>query len=190
MSYYEPIGIDPSSPGSLKFPVPAGFTGQGSLWFADTAPNGWLICDGSELLIEDYPALHAVIGTTWGTPSTANHFLLPDLRQRVPVGKHSSGTFNALNNSGGAETHTLTSSEMPSHRHGHPNGGNWAYESVDVKSGVGGLNLGDSGSGSYVTGSLNGYGDLLRIENTAYTGGGSAHNNLQPYRVINFIIKT
>ena len=73
---------------------------------------------------------------------------------RVLVGKQSSGTFDALDESLGAETHTLTTAEMPSHTHG----------------GVGsasGTNVGNAGGGA-----LSG--------TTSATGGGGAHSNLQP----------
>lgn len=45
-----------------------------------TAPQGFLICDGTELLRTEYPALFAVIGTSFGTPSDDTKFKIPDLR--------------------------------------------------------------------------------------------------------------
>lgn len=46
-----------------------------------SAPTGYLACQGQEVLISDYSALYAAIGTAWGTSSTpASHFILPDLR--------------------------------------------------------------------------------------------------------------
>ncbi len=44
-----------------------------------TIPNGFLVCDGSEILISEYPALYEVIGDNYGTASDAEHFVLPDL---------------------------------------------------------------------------------------------------------------
>lgn len=160
---------------SLSFQQPAGFTGQGCLWFATTAPTGWLLCDGSLVNKEDYPALWLLLGDTWGA-STSTQFYLPDLRQRVPVGKHTTGTFAALNNSGGAETHTLSSAEMPAHSH-------------NIRTADNGYTIGVSGS--YAAGGTEAMrrtatADMIVAQNT---GGGGAHNNLQPYRVVNFIIK-
>ena len=51
-----------------------------------TPPSGWLLCDGSELLIADYPDLYACIGDLYGTASDADHFVLPDYRGRSPFG--------------------------------------------------------------------------------------------------------
>ena len=78
---------------------------------------------------------------------------------RVMVGVHSSGTFDGLNETGGAETHTLSTSEMPAHTH-----------SIDPGLTSDGGAIG--ASGTRVTHSPN---------NTTSTGGGAAHNNIQPY---------
>lgn len=44
-----------------------------------TVPSGYLVCDGSEVNIADYPLLFAAIGTSWGGNGTTT-FRLPDLR--------------------------------------------------------------------------------------------------------------
>lgn len=83
--------------------------GSGILWYTGTAPVGWLLCQGQSLLRASYPALFAVIGTTYGAVD-GTHFTLPDLRDRFPLG---SGT-KALAVTGGALGHTHTG---PSHTH-------------------------------------------------------------------------
>lgn len=88
--------------------------GAGMLWYTDTAPNGWLIADGSSVARATYPNLFAVIGTTYGSVD-ANSFNLPDLRQRFPLGKAASGTGNTLAGTGGAIDHTHS---VPAHYHG------------------------------------------------------------------------
>jgi len=83
---------------------------------------------------------------------------------RVPVGKASSGTFNTLNATGGAETHTLSIAEMPAHTHSsHDSNHTRTPDSTD--------NTSDE-YGAYAS------------SNTGSTGGGNAHNNLQPYIVV------
>ena len=134
-----------------------------------SAPAGWLTCDGSAVSRVTYPALFAVIGTTYGAGNGSTTFNLPNRKGRVGVGLDSGQTeFNTLGKTGGAKTHTLTVAEMPSHTH---NAGGW---------GAGTSN-----------------GSKFRVDanspannwNTGSAGGGAAHNNLQPYLVMNYIIK-
>jgi len=48
-----------------------------------TAPDGFLVCDGTIVDIADYPKLYAVIGTSWGYGNNDGlTFHLPDLRGR------------------------------------------------------------------------------------------------------------
>ena len=77
---------------------------------------------------------------------------------RVLVGKESSGTFDTLDEELGAETHTLTTAEMPAHTHTY--GKSTTTESMSIHD-ISGLR------GAATT-------------NTGSTGGGGAHNNLQP----------
>jgi microcystin-dependent protein len=171
-NYFE---ADPYADNAFKSSVPFGFTGQGIIWFTTTAPAGWLICDGSLVDKLKYPDLWLLLGNTWGT-STSTQFYLPDLRQRVPVGKHSSGTFNALNNTGGAETVTLTAAQsgLPAHTHQVKKGGT-----------AGGDGSGLAWSSTATTNSAHDSGVTGGAQNAS-----AAHTNLQPYNVVNFIIKT
>lgn len=78
-----------------------------------TAPSGWLICDGTELSISMYPDLFNIIGYTYGN-DTSGYFCLPDLQERVPVGKTSNTTLGAT---GGNSDISLNVSQMPLHSH-------------------------------------------------------------------------
>lgn len=49
-------------------------------------PNGFLLCDGSELSRETYPELFSVIGTTWGSGDGVNTFNLPDIVNKTVWG--------------------------------------------------------------------------------------------------------
>jgi microcystin-dependent protein len=81
----------------------------------DSSPNGWLICDGSEISKTTYSNLFSVIGTKYGSAADINNFKLPDLGERLPIG-YKSGT-NNLGNTGGSNSITLNTTQMPSHTH-------------------------------------------------------------------------
>ena len=81
----------------------------------DSSPNGWLICDGSEISKTIYSNLFSVIGTKYGSAANNNNFKLPDLGERLPIG-YKSGT-NNLGNTGGNNSITLNTTQMPSHTH-------------------------------------------------------------------------
>jgi microcystin-dependent protein len=80
----------------------------------DSSPNGWLICDGSEISKTTYSNLFSVIGTKYGSASNINNFKLPDLSERLPIGK---SVTNNLGNIGGSNSITLSTTQMPSHTH-------------------------------------------------------------------------
>jgi microcystin-dependent protein len=134
------------------------------------APGGWLSCDGSNVSRTTYAKLFAAISTTWGAGDGSMTFALPDIRRRATVGSGGTGTAtlaNSVGSTGGAETHTLTSAEMPAHVHGTTLQRSGSAYTVSVDAGA-----------SHTTG------------NTDSTGGGGAHNNVQPSAVVLKIIKT
>ena len=92
-------------------------TGSVTQYAGSSAPSGYLLCQGQSLSTTTYASLFAVIGYTYGGSGTS--FNLPDLQNRVSVGKRgdNTGTFGSLNAKGGSETHSLTTAEMPSHTH-------------------------------------------------------------------------
>lgn len=80
-------------------------------------PAGWAFCDGSLLPVAENDTLFTLIGTAFGGDGVTT-FALPDLRGRIPIGTGPAGqsTYN-LGDTGGVETITLTSAQMPSHNH-------------------------------------------------------------------------
>ena len=162
-----------------EFLVP---TGSIVAWPTNTAPTGWIICDGfaassnggNGYSTTTFAALFAVIGYTYG--GSSGTFYPPDLRGRVPVGRDANqAEFDDLNEKSGSKTHTLTTSEIPSHDHAIS-----ATQNTNTTVTGGGNRLSTLSNGT------SGNNDAT----SASTGGGQSHNNLQPYIVLNYIIKT
>lgn len=82
-------------------------------------PVGYLACDGAEYDTVTYAALFTVIGTMYcpGPCTNMSVFAVPDLRGRVPAGQGGTALSGTLGSSVGAETHTLTAGQMPTHSH-------------------------------------------------------------------------
>ena len=161
------VSIGGGASGGGKTPV-----GSITLYAGDTAPSGYMLCDGSAISRTDYADLYNIIGTIYGDGDGSTTFNLPNLKGNVPVGLNSSDTsFNTLGKAGGEKTHTLTINEMPRHRHQFD-----AYRSVSRTT-----------TDTPVVAWENDLGD--RGKYTMYEGGSQAHNNLQPYIVLNYIIK-
>ena len=98
-------------------PIAAVPTGSMVPFAGSAAPSLFLLCQGQEVSRSTYSDLFAVIGTTYGAGNGSTTFNLPNPTGRVVAGKASSGTFGTLGSSGGAETVTLTSAQIPAHSH-------------------------------------------------------------------------
>lgn len=162
------VGGDIYSSNAIVYPV-----GTVTPWFTNTAPAGHLFLRGQNVSRVTYAKLFALWGTTYGAGDGTTTFTLPDLRDRVIVGLSTATDMSTLGQKGGAKTHTLTVAEMPNHDHQTgTNSGHRVY----------GGDPGTPGGGS-------GFGTPLTSIRTGTTGGGGAHNNLQPYIVANYIVR-
>jgi microcystin-dependent protein len=193
--------------GNLVPLVPAGVISQ---YAGSAAPDGYLLCTGQSLSTTTYPALFAAIGYTYG--GSGSSFNVPNLQNRVPVGLGSDVEFDTLGETGGSKTHTLTVNQMPSHTHiqdahnhtqnSHNHTQNSHTHPERIAQNAAGLlsAAGNSYGVAVDTASTTGATTATNIATTATnqaatatnqnTGGGQAHNNLQPYIVLNYIIKT
>jgi microcystin-dependent protein len=148
--------------------------------FAGTsAPTGWLFCYGQAVSRTTYAALFAVLGTTYGSGDGSTTFNIPDLRGRVVAGQDDMGGSSAnrltglsggvdgdvLGGSGGAESHTITTAQLPS----------------TVPNGAGTVSNYVVGAGAAA--------NVPQASGGGWTGGGGgAHNNVQPTFILNKII--
>lgn len=182
-----------------------GVTPVGSItaFAASTAPTGWLLCDGQAVSRTTYAHLFAVIGTTYGTGNGSTTFNVPNLKGRIPVGLDSAQTeFDVLGETGGAKTHTLTTAEMPSHTHTQDSHNH--TQNAHTHTGSGRPDDATSTGNWYntveqTTQAVQTTGEIAAASTTATniattatnqnTGGGGAHNNLQPYIALNYIIR-
>ena len=81
-------------------------TGAGMIWYTATAPDGWVLCDGSAVgRVGANAGLFALLGVTYGPGDGSTTFNLPDLRQRFPLGLAAAGTGSTLAGTGGAIDH-------------------------------------------------------------------------------------
>lgn len=152
-------------------------TGSISIYAGTTAPTGYLLCDGSAVSRSIYSELFGVIGTTYGSGDEETTFNLPNLKGKVPVGYDSSDTdFDTLGETGGEKEHTLTVNELPTHSHEQ-------FAVANPSSGGTGIR----GTYNEVEGS--GMSRYSTNTQTGITGEDEPHNNLQPYVVMNYIIK-
>src|SRR4029078_4337778 len=89
------------------------FVGEIRMFGGNFAPAGWAFCNGALIPISENETLFNLIGTTYGGDGEST-FALPDLSSRVPVHV---GPRSALGQTGGVETVSLTTSQIPSHSH-------------------------------------------------------------------------
>ncbi len=83
------------------------------------APRGWAFCAGQMLAISSNSALFSLLGTTYGGNGTTT-FGLPNLQGRTAIGMGSAAGLSpyAIGQTGGTESTTLTTAQMPAHAHG------------------------------------------------------------------------
>jgi microcystin-dependent protein len=154
--------------------------------FAGTfAIRGWAFCDGQLLPIQQNTALFSVVGTTYGGDGRTT-FGLPNLRGRAPMhpGNGPGLSSRRVGEALGEESVSLTEAQMPNHSHAlraanSPFGALQSPAADRTFNRSGGANAYQSSSADPVP---------LAEEALAPLGGSQAHNNMQPYLVLNFII--
>jgi microcystin-dependent protein len=180
-----------------------------SAYAGATAPTGWILCNGTAVSAGTYPELNALCATT---PDLRGRTVIG-----VGTGTYSGATARALNDIGGAQTHALTEAELATHTHVNTLTNNTVTtNSITSTSHSHGINdsntyWGENGTldwtlanGSNI--SFKRYNDFDRTSDAASVdhthtivsnvtisnvpiGSGTAHNNMQPFYALNYIIK-
>ncbi|MGA2742626.1 MAG: tail fiber protein [Bryobacteraceae bacterium] len=151
------------------------FLGQLMLASWNYTTQGWAMCNGQLLPINQNNALFALLGTTYGGDGRVN-FALPDLQGRTPVGF---GNGINLGQVGGEWFHSLLAAEVPTHTHPLQ-----AASGANVTKPAGALVAGGGATlftGAASLGAMNG----ATIGNS---GAGQPHENRQPFLVMNWCI--
>jgi microcystin-dependent protein len=155
------------------------FIAEIRIFAGNFAPRGWAFCDGQLLPIAQNTAVFSLIGTTYGGDGRTT-MGLPNLKGRAPMhaGRGPGLASRTLGQKAGVESAGLTESQMPSHTHQVVG----TEEDIDGSSPVGnylatGNDLYSATDGSTLAGAA--------LPNV---GGTQAHNNMQPYLALNFII--
>lgn len=163
----------------------------------DKDADRWLVCDGRSISRHLYPELFNLIGTTFGSDDDET-FKLPDFRGRVmgTVGQGSLLTNRHMGDAVGSETHTLSQSEMPQHSHtgttdssglhshatNATGGGSPGLVVIDGTGTPGSIdnNANEINTTKTIGLSVDSAGNHVHTFTTNVTGGGAAHNNMQP----------
>lgn len=151
------------------------YVGEIRMFAGNFNPAGWMFCDGSLLPISEYETLFQLIGTTYGGDGQST-FALPDLRGRLPL--HQGNGF-ALAETGGAETITLTTQQIPAHSH--------ALLAADVPADRVSAAGAVLARGPVYT-DVSSAPAAMNAASITAVGGSQPHENMQPYLCVSFII--
>ena len=188
------------------------FIGQIIMFAGNFAPRDWAFCDGQLLQISENQSLYSILGTTYGGDGRTT-FGLPDFRGRVPIGQGQGNglTTRRMGEQIGIEDVTLSTAQMPIHSHAAETTISGSSVTAKLKAssaegttnvplnnylakpnniGLQSINMYDSSADIEMAS------DAIEIDLSAVTanttsddtGGNSAHNNIQPSLVMNYII--
>jgi microcystin-dependent protein len=158
------------------------YIGEIRMFAGSFAPVGWAMCQGQQVPISQNDTLFNLIGTTYGGDGQET-FNLPDLQGRAPIhfGQGSGLQNYGIGQSGGVESVTLNTQQIPSHAHMY-------MASADAANQITGQN-GVVAAPPSLAMYFNAPPDqALNNASLQYAGGNQPHDNMQPYLVISFII--
>lgn len=155
------------------------FIGEIRMFGFTFAPRGWANCSGQIMSIAQNTALFSLINTYYGGNGQTT-FALPDMRGRVSVNQGQGPGLSpySIGQTGGVESVTLNTNQMPMHNH-------LVSASSSPSNATRPGNAFPGGNGAYQTASD---GTTMAPQMIGIAGGSQPHPNLQPYIAINFCI--
>ena len=178
------------------------------MWAGVSVPDGYVLCDGSALRVEDYPELHKALGSSFNTAVSSTgvryttetgFFRVPDLRGRFVVGHSDIDIdYGDMGAAGGKKTVALDTSQLPAHNHmlkdymmipkgsGECNAGVWAVGGLEMEAGFD--SVWNNPKRSDTASDNRGFIQWLR-HGSDNTGAGEAHENRPPYYVLAYIMR-
>jgi microcystin-dependent protein len=156
------------------------FTSEIRIMSFGYAPRGWAMCNGQFLPINQNQALFSLLGTTFGGNGQTT-FALPDLRGQTPIHV---GSGHVLGEKGGAQSVTLTISQLPTHTHV-ASGVNLAAATADPTNAL--LSQPSQALGTVYESPPTALA-AMNLGSIGSIGGSQAHLNMQPFLTLNFCI--
>jgi microcystin-dependent protein len=151
------------------------------------APAGWAFCNGALMPISENDALFTLIGTTYGGDGQET-FALPDLQGRLPLHQgQGPGLSNyVIGQTGGVESVTLTTNQIPNHNHGFIASSATASSTAALNQTLAQPTTIDLYRPS--TSPATPPNATLNAVSVGPAGGSQPHDNMQPFLCISFII--
>jgi len=166
------------------------FLGEIRMFSFAFAPEGWALCNGAILPVNQYQALYSLLNNYYGG-SYPNTFALPDLQGRVPLnfGLSTAGWDYEIGQKGGEENVTLSIATMPAHSHDLMAQTMTATQ-FNPKGHILAAPPPTNSTPHPIYGGQGGTLTPLNSQSIGSTGYGQPHANIQPSLVINFCIST
>ncbi len=165
----------------------APFIGEIRIFAFNFAPTGWALCNGQLMPISQNTSLYALLGTTYGGDGRTT-FGLPNLQGSAPLqaGQGPGLGLYDLGEAWGEQAITLLQWELPAHSHSVRGTASAGFQSSPVSAVWATARVGRQFENHYAQ--TAGNGQTMNVQALSITGGGSPHNNMPPYLVLNFCI--
>jgi microcystin-dependent protein len=156
--------------------MPTPYLGEVKILSFNFAPQGWAMCNGQLLPINQNQALFSLLGTMYGGNGQTT-FALPDLRGRVPLHR---GSGHTQGERAGEQAHTISTAELPTHAHAFSG----THNAADTVLAPGALYANVNGNTYAAPTNLT----SINPQTIGTIGGSQPHNNMQPFLTLTFAI--